>query len=230
MTARAAIFDLDGTLVDSAPLHALSWRQLCAELGLPWDEDLFRRTFGKANYDIIPELLARPAERAEIDRLSERKEELYRVIARQELKLVRGARALLEALHADGWRLAIGSSTPRANLEVVVPLLGLDGLLRATVGMEDVRAHKPAPDVFLEAARRLDVPPAHCLVFEDAPAGVQAAAAGGMVPVGVLTHHQPDALPAARVWIDGLWSATAADCAAWLAAHAPRPISERHPS
>jgi HAD superfamily hydrolase (TIGR01509 family) len=216
MEVCAAIFDLDGTLVDSAPIHAAAWAGLCAELGQAMDDDLFRRTFGKANRDIIPELLGRPAPLDEIERLSDRKEALYRELAASRLGLMDGARALLAGLAAEGWRLAIGSSTPRANLDFITPLLGLDGLLGATVGMEDVAAHKPAPDVFLEAARRLGVPPPRCLVFEDAPAGVQAALAGGMTAIGLLTHHPPEALAGARALRRALGDITPADCRAWL--------------
>ncbi|MBI5834643.1 MAG: HAD family phosphatase [Armatimonadetes bacterium] len=219
MQPRAAIFDLDGTLVDSARLHHVSWQQLCGELGLPpMTSEAFFACFGQANRDIIPDLLGRPLSAEEVERHSERKEAIYREVAVRELTLFPGARELLDGLHADGWQLAIGSSTPRANLAALVPALGLDGLLSATVGMEDVTRHKPAPDVFLECARRLGVAPARCLVFEDAPAGVQAAVAGGMAVVGVLTHHSRESLAGAVALVDGLWELTAADCAAWVGA------------
>ena len=219
MQPRAAIFDLDGTLVDSARLHHKSWQQLCGELGLPpMTREAFFACFGQANRDIIPDLLGRPTSADEVERHSQRKEAIYREVAVRELTLFAGARELMDGLKADGWKLAIGSSTPCANLAKLIPALGLTDLLDAAVGMEDVTRHKPAPDVFLECARRVGVAPERCLVFEDAPAGVQAALGGGMLAVGLLTHHPREALSGAVTLVDGLWQVTAAQCADWIAA------------
>ncbi|NUQ00542.1 MAG: HAD family phosphatase [Armatimonadetes bacterium] len=205
---------------DSGPLHAESWRLLAGELGTRADDAWFKQTFGRANRDIIPEMFGRAMAEEEIVRHSDRKEALYRELAATRLQLFPGALALLQALRADGWRLGIGSSTPRLNLEFSLPLLALDGLIEVAVGMEDVARHKPEPDVFLEVAHRLGVAPERCLVFEDAPAGIEAAVRGGMRGIAVTTHHPAAALAAAgaAVITDGLWSISAADCATWLAA------------
>lgn len=218
MEPRAAIFDLDGTLGDSGPLHAESWRLLAAELGTTADEGWLQHTFGRANRDIIPELFGRALPDEEIVRHSDRKEALYRELAASRLRLFPGALELLQALQAAGWRLGIGSSTPRLNLDFTFPLLDLSELIEVAVGMEDVARHKPEPDVFLEVARRLDVPPARCLVFEDAPAGITAAVRAQMVGVAVTTHHPAESLRAAGAAVvrDGLWSINAAECAGWL--------------
>lgn len=216
MTPRAAIFDLDGTLVDSAPLHEQSWHLLSHELHLAVPDGWFHQTFGRANADIIPSLLGRPAERAEIQRHSDRKEALYRDLAATRLTLMPGARELLEALHAAGWKLAIGSSTPRENLDFCIPLLGLGHLIEEYVGMQDVARHKPEPDTFLECARRLGAPPQRSMVFEDAPAGVQAALRGGMKAVALTTHHPAASLAGAVAVRAGLWEVSAEECAAWL--------------
>lgn len=218
MAVRGAIFDLDGTLVDSAALHEASWRMLAEELGLRIAEDWFHRTFGRANMDIIPELLGHAASASELKRYSDRKEELYRQIARERLRLVPGAGELLADLKRAGWRVGIGSSTPRANLDFAVPLLGLSEWVDAYVGMEDVARHKPEPDTFVETARRLGVAPNRCLVFEDAPAGVEAAVRGGMAAIGVTTHHPPERLVGAARVCAGLWELDEPSCAALLGA------------
>ncbi len=215
--AKAAIFDLDGTLIDSAALHAESWHLLAAEQSLELDPDWFQRTFGRANRDIIPEMTGRAMPADEIAAWSDRKEELYRGLAAQSLVLFDGARQLLDDLAAAGWRLGIGSSTPRANLDFSLPLLGIDDRIEATVGMEEVSRHKPEPDTFLEVARRLGVAPERCLVFEDAPAGIQAARRGGMKGVAVTTHHPASSFDGLAVAIrDGIWSITAEECGEWL--------------
>ena len=100
-----------------------------------------------------------------------------------------GARQCVEQLAAAGWKQAIATSAPRLNLEVVVGVLGIRDLFGALVSSEEVAAGKPDPDVFLEAARRLEVAPADCLVIEDAPAGVVAARRAGMRVVGLQTTH-----------------------------------------
>lgn len=213
---RAAIFDLDGTLADSGALHAESWRLLAQEIDAHVPDDWFLHTFGRANQDILPELLGRTLTQPEIDRYSERKEALYRDLAATSLQLFPGALRLLRELESAGWLLGVGSSTPRANLEFTLPRLGLAPYLRAWVGMEDVARHKPEPDVFLEVAHRLDVEPARCLVFEDAPAGIEAARRAGMQGIAVLTHHPRASFGHAHQVRERLDDITGADCAAWL--------------
>jgi beta-phosphoglucomutase len=113
--------------------------------------------------------------------------------------LLPGVRALLEHAQAAGFRQAIGSSAPRANLELILQLTETTPFFEAIVAMEDTRRGKPDPEVFLMAARKLNVPPEKCLVLEDAPAGVQAAKAGGMkcIAVSFVGHHSDAALQSA---------------------------------
>jgi len=109
--------------------------------------------------------------------------------ARGESRLLPGAEALLEALRRAGWRQAIASSAPRANVEVCLQALGLGGLFAATIAGEDVRHGSPAPDVFLRAAEGLHLPAERCVVIEDAPHGTEAARRAGMKVVGVRTSR-----------------------------------------
>ena len=128
----------------------------------------------------------------EIDELGAEKEELYRAASRKQgVELLPGARPLLERLKAAGFRQAIGSSAPRGNVDLILQLTGTAAHFDAVVSMEDTQRGKPDPQVFLVAAERVGVPPRGCVVFEDAPAGVQAAKAGGMkcVAVRFIDHH-----------------------------------------
>lgn len=194
--SRAVIWDMDGTLVDTAELHFQAWAELARELDRPFTRADFAGTFGWRNPEIIPKLWGSHFSEREIADLGERKEVLYRAAAENGVELLPGVRSLLEGLNAAGFRQAIGSSAPRANLDLIVRLTGTRQFFGAVVAMEDTQRGKPDPQVFLVAAEKLGVPPKRCLVVEDAPVGVQAAKAGGMKCIGVtfVGHHPEEAL------------------------------------
>ncbi len=196
---RAAIWDMDGTLVDTAELHFEAWRKTCQRLGRGFNRADFAATFGKRNPEILRILFGDKFTPSEIEQIGEEKEELYRAEAKHGVELLPGVAALMDGLHRAGFRQAIGSSAPHANLELILELTGISKYLGAVIGAEDTTRGKPDPQVFLLGAERLGVEPAHCVVFEDAPAGVQAAKAGGMKAVGVgfVGHHDPATLQAA---------------------------------
>jgi beta-phosphoglucomutase family hydrolase len=192
----AVLWDVDGTLVDTAELHFQAWCALAQELGQPFTRADFACTFGWRNPEIIPRLFGAHHGDAEIAALGDRKEDLYRAQARHGIELLPGVAELLESLHAAGARQAIGSSAPRANLEMILDLTNTRRYLPVIVAMEDTRRGKPDPEVFLSAARRLGVAPSRCVVLEDAPVGIQAARAGGMRAIGVtfVGHHSVESL------------------------------------
>jgi beta-phosphoglucomutase len=183
---RAVLWDLDGTLVDSAEQHWLSWSQTLAAHGLTVTRAQFKETFGQRNDAILARWLGSdfPRERARV--IGDAKEARYReLVAEGGLVPLPGAAAWVERLAAEGWRQAVASSAPRLNVEVVVRALGLADHMAALVAAEDVKHGKPAPDVFLTAAQRLGVPPDRCIVVEDAAAGVEAARRAGMRSIGL---------------------------------------------
>jgi beta-phosphoglucomutase len=191
------IWDMDGTLVNTAELHFEAWRVTCAELGRDFTRADFAATFGRRNPEIMDVLFPGRFSAAEVDRIGERKEQLYRAAAeRLGVTLLPGVRPLMEGLHRLGVKQAIGSSAPRANLDLILRLTGIEGFLSAVVSAEDTTRGKPDPQVFLVAAQRLGVEPRRCVVFEDAPAGVEAAKAGGMkcIAVRFVGHHSADKL------------------------------------
>jgi beta-phosphoglucomutase len=192
----AVVWDVDGTLVDTAELHFAAWVRLCAELGRPFTREEFAATFGRRNPEIIAHLFGPGLAAAEVDQLGFRKEEYYRAAAGRGVELLPGVRHLLEGLAAAGFRQAIGSSAPRQNLELILRLTRTEPFFQVVVSSEDTTRGKPDPQVFLVAAERLGVPPGRCVVVEDAVAGVQAARAGGMKCIGVtfVGHHPPDRL------------------------------------
>ncbi len=182
----AVLWDLDGTLVDSEEQHWRAWRETMAAEGLPLTHEQFVATFGLRNDSILPGWLGDRATPAEIARIGDVKEDCYRRLVRQDgLAPLPGAAEWLRRLRDAGWRQAIASSAPRANVETVIEVLGLDGVFDAMVSAEDVRCGKPDPEVFLTAAARLGARPSEAIVVEDALAGVEAARRGGMRSIGV---------------------------------------------
>jgi beta-phosphoglucomutase len=198
-TPGAVLWDMDGTLVDTAELHFRAWKKLADERGLPFSQSDFTATFGRRNPEIIHQLFGRRFSDQEVAELGNRKEAYYRAEAERGVDLLPGVRPLLEGLHVAGFLQAIGSSAPRGNLDLILELTGTRCYFQAVVSMEDTQRGKPDPQVFLVAAERLKEPPRCCVVIEDAVAGVQAAKAGNMkcIAVSFVGHHSETALRAA---------------------------------
>ncbi|HEV3122738.1 MAG TPA: HAD family phosphatase [Isosphaeraceae bacterium] len=192
-----AIFDHDGVLVDSLDFHQQAWLELGRREGLSITPEFIHETFGMTNPMILRKLLGDAPTDSQIAGYGDLKEVCYRDVARGRITLMPGVRALLDALSTAGVLLAIGSSGPRANLELTVEACGLTGRFATIVSLEDITRGKPDPEVFLIAARRTGVIPARSAVFEDAPVGIQAAKAAGMLAVGVTTTHPRETLAAA---------------------------------
>src|SRR6267142_47242 len=133
----AVIWDMDGTLVDTAELHFQAWLALAKELGKPFTRADFAATFGWRNPEIIPKLFGTAYTTQQVDELGGHKERLYRREAEKGVALLPGARALLGGLHAAGFAQAIGSSAPRENLELILRLTDTAHLFQAVVAMED---------------------------------------------------------------------------------------------
>ncbi len=181
----ALILDLDGVVTDTADQHEAAWRTMLAEHGLPFHLDAYERTRGRSRPDSLRELLAgqEVADEA-FEAMLERKNACY-VAALDDLSLrdlLPGVLDLLLAAEARHWKVAIGSSS--RNASTVLDSMGITDLFDA-VADGDAGAPKPAPDIFLAAARMIDVAPAACIVVEDAASGVDAAIAAGMRVVGV---------------------------------------------
>ncbi len=204
MPITAIIFDLDGVLVDSAADHLTSWRMLGKELGIDVPEDKMAGAFGLRNQDIIPRFFGNGRSGAELKRLGDRKEEIFREMVKGRVPVMPGAVEVVQYYHENGYSLAIGSSTPRANIDLIVNEMGVASRFKSFVSAEDVTVGKPNPEVFLTAARRLNVPPADCQVVEDAPAGIEAARAAGMLAVALSGSHAVEKLNQAHRVIRGL--------------------------
>jgi len=191
---RGVLWDLDGTLVDSGDYHFQSWQAAMAPAGFAVSRELFAASFGQKNDRILRGWLGPDASDDLIRRLGDAKEVEYRRLARAGgLVVLPGAREWVGRLRAGGWRQAIASSAPRANIDTMLDIVGFAGAFDAIVSADDVTVGKPDPQVFLTAAGRLGVAPTSAVVVEDAAAGIEAAKRGGIPSIGV---HPTDVLPA----------------------------------
>ena len=203
------IFDMDGVLCDSAQAHFESWGVVTERWGARMTPETFARTFGQTSAQIIPQILGRMPTPEEIEHISEAKEESYRRIIAGSLEPLPGVVALIDDLARNGFSLAIGSSGPRENIDLVLATLGVADRFSHVVSGADVTVGKPAPEVFLWAAEGIGVPPGRCLVIEDASVGIEAAHAAGMKCLAVATTHDASLLTAADVVREGLEGFTA---------------------
>ena len=177
-------------MVDSSACHEKSWEALADEEKLPLPPDHFKKGFGMKNEWIIPKMLKWAQDPSEVHRLSRRKEALYREItAKAGIELLPGVKALLENLKNNGVRTAVGSSTQRENIDLIISLTGIGDFFSAFVTAEDVHLGKPHPEVFLKAAEKLSLPTHRAVVIEDAHVGIEAARAGGIKVLAVATTH-----------------------------------------
>ena len=185
---RAFIFDMDGTLADTMPYHEMAWQTLLSDLGLAVDQDeFFVWSAGLTNREIFPRLLGRDVPATELATLSETKESRYRELYRPHMATLPGVLPFLQRSIDAGFPRAVGSAAPPDNLDLVLDGLNLRPYFQAVVGGADVRHGKPDPAIFLQAAAKLGAVPGHCVVFEDAPAGIEAARRAGMSCVVVTT-------------------------------------------
>lgn len=190
----AFIFDMDGTIVDNMDVHMEIWMRVFAAHGLHVSkEEFYRHSAGKTNPEILSEYLG--LEPADAARVAEEKEQLYRDEYGPALQLVKGAYEFLEQSRRLKIPLALATSAPPANVEFVLDRLQLSPYFDAVVHAAQVKNGKPHPEMFFTAAGLLGVPPDQCIVFEDAPAGIEAARRAGMKTVVLTTTLHPDELP-----------------------------------
>jgi beta-phosphoglucomutase len=189
------IFDVDGVLVDSYRAHFESWRRMAHAVGLEMDERQFAATFGRTSQDIIRQLWGEHLPPGtDIAALDDLKEAAYRDILRERFPAMDGAGELLASLHKAGFRLAVGSSGPPENVELVIQQLHAERLFQASVNGKQVTHGKPHPEVFLTAAEKLGLAARQCAVVEDAPAGIEAARRAGMAAIALTGTAPPEVL------------------------------------
>lgn len=189
---KAALFDMDGTLVDNTLAHMRAFEIFCARYGVTGWKEKLSQAFGMGNDDIMR--LIMPAELIRergLASLAEEKEAIYREIYAPEIRPVKGLVPLLESLRAAGVRCAVGSSGCRANVDFVLEKCRIGEFFDARISGDRVTRCKPDPEIYLTAAAALGMAPADCVVFEDAKAGIESARRAGVGRVVALATTLP---------------------------------------
>lgn len=199
----AVIFDMDGVICHTNPYHSLAFREFFSVRNLaPTDAEFAEHMFGKSNSYILSHFLKRPVTGEEFLQMEEEKEGLFRKIYEPHVAPIRGIIEFISELAANGVKTGVATSAPRANLDLILSKLPLRQHFGSVLASEDVKKHKPDPEVYLKSALNLGLKPEQCLVFEDSFSGVSAALNAGMRVAGVLSSHTKDELPPCNLYID----------------------------
>jgi beta-phosphoglucomutase family hydrolase len=186
---RAIIFDCDGTLADTMPAHYEAWVSVLDRYGLKMSEDRFYALGGWPTRRVAELLVAESGRTIDVERIAHEKERLFR----EKLNLVEPIDPVVEVVRSYRGKMpiAVATGAVRAICERILHQIGIPNWFDAIVSADDVERHKPAPDIFLEAARRLGVEPRFCLVYEDTDPGIEAARRACMETVDVRNFHTP---------------------------------------
>lgn len=197
------LWDMDGVLVDTGEFHYLSWEIILQDYHIPFSRERFRATFGMNNQGVLTYLLGRPPIPAEHDEISQRKESTFRELIHGKARLLPGVERWLTHFYQSGVRMAVASSAPMENVNVLVDELSLRSYFTAIVSAYG-KPSKPDPYVFLTAAEQIGVVPNRCIVVEDAVAGVTAARRAGMRCLAVTNTNPVTLLKDADRVVDSL--------------------------
>jgi beta-phosphoglucomutase len=191
---KSFLFDLNGTMIDDMSYHLDIWYDVIVnELGAPLSpEEVRKHMYGKNQEVLIRIFGPNRFSKEELDQISVRKEEKYQSLYKPHLKLLPGLPAFLEQARNNKMKMAIGSAAPPFNIDFVLDNLAIRHYFKAVVSGNDVVHSKPDPETFLKAAGLIHAKPDSCIVFEDAPKGVESALRAGMEVVVVTTMHRPE--------------------------------------
>lgn len=200
----ALIFDMDGVIVDSNPVHREAWVAFNRRYGLETTEEMHARMYGRRNDDIVRDFYGEGLSLEEIDARGAAKEEVYRQLVggRIDEILIPGVRQFLE--RHRGIPMGLASNAQIENIDFVLDRSGLRGYFQAVVDGHQVKKPKPDPEIYVQTSRILRIQPENCIVFEDSHAGVEAACRAGMRVVGVSTTYED--LPGSTITIDNFRS------------------------
>jgi beta-phosphoglucomutase len=193
---KAAIFDMDGVIVDNDIYHIQAWAEFCKKKSIPFNESTFRaKFFGKNTRDTFHGLLDHQLTEEQINILGEEKEKIYRDIYKDHIAPVNGLIPFLISLQESGIKTAVATSAPTSNLDFTLDNLKIRHLFDILVDATGIIKGKPNPEIYLKAAKLLGIPPSDCIVFEDSISGINSGLSAGMRVIALATTHRPEELP-----------------------------------
>ncbi|WP_158859045.1 HAD family hydrolase [Lunatibacter salilacus] len=203
MSQQAVIFDMDGVICHTNPFHSKAFQVFFAKRNLnPTEDEYAKHMYGKSNKYIFSHFLGREIVGDEFVALEDEKEGLFREIYKEAITPISGFLPFLKSLKELGFKTGVATSAPFANLELIMGRLGFESKMESILASENVKRHKPDPEVYLTSASNLGVSPSQCIVFEDSYSGVSAALNAGMRVVGVLSSHTKEELPPCNYYIE----------------------------
>ncbi len=191
----AAIFDMDGTMINNMDYHKKAWKEFAKRHGFEFTDEEFKEKFsGKKNDQIFTGIFGSSLTHNQINDYTEEKESIYRELYAPEIKAVVGLTDAISSLEKNGKKLAVATTAPKGNRDFGFKALDLENTFDIILGDEHVVNGKPNPEIYLETAKKLNIDPSRCIVFEDSPPGVEAGKRAGMTVIGILTTHSEEDL------------------------------------
>lgn len=200
----AVLWDMDGVIADTSKYHFEAWVIAFKKEKITFTRAHFARAFGMANIDIVPMVFGTKVPLQKLNAIADFKEATYRSLIKDRIVAFPGVKELVFSIDKAGIKMALVSSTPKENIDLILTTVGIKQLFRTIVSGDDVTEGKPSPQGYLLGARRLRTEPQNCLVIEDAVVGVQAAKAAGMKCLAVTNTSPTSKLSAADLVVDSL--------------------------
>ncbi|TXT61905.1 MAG: hypothetical protein BAJALOKI1v1_1080007 [Promethearchaeota archaeon] len=198
------IFDMDGVLADTAPIHFKSWQMLADKIGEQFTKEFFENTFGQRTIPIIKQLVNRNVKKNKLQKWAELKEKYYRELIKDKIEPIPGVISLIKELKEEKVPLAVGSSGPLQNVTLLLESLQIKDVFDVIITGADVKKGKPDPEVFQIIQEQLQISPDKCIVIEDAPVGIKAAKNARMKAIALTTTHKKEELKAADLILEDL--------------------------
>ena len=195
---------MDGTIVDSLPCHKRAWIVTFAKRGRDFTDDDFEWANGRKNEEIIPHFMGQNMSAKEVNIIANEKEAAFRRFVKNNIKALPGAVELIQSLATAKIQLALVSSTPKENIELITKTLRIKKYFSLLINGDDVKEGKPSPQAFLLAAKKLGVESKNCVVMEDAIVGVRAAKRAGMYCIAVTNTYPREAIAEADIIVNSL--------------------------
>ena len=201
---KAVLWDMDGVIADSNSFHFAAWQETFAKRGVNFTKEDFTKLFGTRNDFIIRKVLGERLPEKDIGPIAQQKETSFRQKAKDNIKPLPGVIKLLEAIKRGNFKLALVSSAPKENIDLLTSELNIGGYFNCIVSGHEVAESKPHPQIYLLAAEKLGTQPENCIVIEDSPLGVKAAKAAGMRCLAVTNTHPKEELKGADKVVNSL--------------------------